>query len=332
LTKLIHDTYLPFSDDLLGEHFAPVSGGGGDYLAYYQASIAAATTLAEQVAGGRPVTPSMRRRGRQMEKDERFWIASALLAAWYSDDRVEGFGRLLRRCFGEVPPIGGSLSDSPAITWKQLLSGDLHLYFEVSLPSPPAYKAALRKRLDEAIVVRYVREAAEQTTRPLENSTRVDAVLVNPDSGFAVLFEAKVLADISTGVLNDVLRNQLARTVDVMLEPNPKLSSALSKRDPDRSLLVLITPKVFKDHPTSRLYGELMHAYRDSPQTLIEHLPHRPTAQLAPIRDRLGWLTWEGIDEEIPRACPWLHQPGGPPGVPSDLNDATEEPDIDVPV
>jgi hypothetical protein len=38
-----------------------------------------------------------------------------------------------------------------------------------------------------------------------------------PD-GVAVIFEAKVLSDVSTHVTFDVARNQLARTIDVMLE------------------------------------------------------------------------------------------------------------------
>jgi hypothetical protein len=42
----------------------------------------------------------------------------------------------------------------------------------------------------------------------------------------------KVAADISTGVQFDVLRNQIARTIDVMLEPNAHLQPPLSERHP----------------------------------------------------------------------------------------------------
>jgi hypothetical protein len=43
-----------------------------------------------------------------------------------------------------------------------------------------------------------------------------------PYSGVAVIFEAKVLSDVSTHVRFDLTRNQLARTIDVMLEEEPR--------------------------------------------------------------------------------------------------------------
>ena len=39
-------------------------------------------------------------------------------------------------------------------------------------------------------------------------------------TGVAVIFEAKVLSDISAHVTFDLARNQLARSIDVMLEAN----------------------------------------------------------------------------------------------------------------
>ena len=43
----------------------------------------------------------------------------------------------------------------------------------------------------------------------LEGSTQVDALILNPDNGFNVLIEAKVLSDISVGITYDVVRNHL---------------------------------------------------------------------------------------------------------------------------
>src|SRR5260370_24125769 len=57
-------------------------------------------------------------------------------------------------------------------------------------------------------------------------------------------FEAKVLADASGGIGFDVVRNQIARSIDVMLEPNPNLQEPLTRRRPDRTFFVLITPGV----------------------------------------------------------------------------------------
>jgi hypothetical protein len=48
-------------------------------------------------------------------------------------------------------------------------------------------------------------------------------VLFARGTGVAVIFEAKVLSDVSTHITFDVARNQLARTIDVMLEANPQL-------------------------------------------------------------------------------------------------------------
>ena len=84
-----------------------------------------------------------------------------------------------------------------------------------------------------------------------------------PDTGVAVIFEAKVLSNVSTHITFDVARNQLARNIDVMLEPASGLSP-LNKRQPERTSLVLITPDLFRSRETglrgSRLYGWLMDA------------------------------------------------------------------------
>jgi len=88
-----------------------------------------------------------------------------------------------------------------------------------------------------------LREAGKRRGMRLEGATKVDAVLLAPDTGFAVLFEAKVLADVSGGVEFDVLRNQIARNIDVMLEPNPRVMCPLNQRNPDRSCFVLLTPE-----------------------------------------------------------------------------------------
>jgi hypothetical protein len=52
--------------------------------------------------------------------------------------------------------------------------------------------------------------------------------------------------------------NQIARNLDVMMEPSDGSPEPLSERDPERSIFLLVTPQLFMDHPTSRLYGWLM--------------------------------------------------------------------------
>ena len=139
---------------------------------------------------------------------------------------------MLRHCLGDTPP------DSLP-SWEAALGQEQFLYFEANLPSPADYSHQLRPQLDEHILVPYLREAAELTSgeAKLEGPTKVDALLTAPDTGFAVLFEAKVISDISTGVQFDVLRNQIARTIDVMLEPNAQLQPPLSERRPEPDML-----------------------------------------------------------------------------------------------
>jgi hypothetical protein len=243
--------------------------------------------------------------GRQMEKDERFWIATALLSIFYSPGRIEVLTQLLTRCFGEVPPMEGLSS------WTEALGTEQRMFFEVNLPSPEGYRDWLAEHLDERVLIPYLREAAaRRPPQRLEGATKVDAMLLAPTTGFAVLFEAKVLSDVSGGIEFDVLRNQLVRNVDVMLEENPRLRDPLRGRRPERSCLVLVTPEVFRNYRHGRLYGWLFDAYKRKPGRLQEHLPHRQGIDFKKVADRLGWLTWEDCNEALPGACPWLSTTG----------------------
>ncbi|GAA0794316.1 hypothetical protein [Spirilliplanes yamanashiensis] len=302
---VLHETYLPFPAEILRRHFAPVRAPG-DHLAYYRASVANAAAHDDRVATGHLVTDAEVRRGRQLEKDERFWVAAALLGLYYGDDdgagRSERFAELLARA-GVAPPPG-------AESWAGLLAGELHLYLEVALPSPPSYRRWLADHLDERTPIPYLRTAAARRAIALEGATRADAMLVAPATGAAVLFEAKVLSDVSTTVTYDVLRNQLARCIDVLLDPNPGMPAPLGARDPDRSCVVLLTPELYTA-TGGRLYNWLLPAYRDPRDHLLQqHLPHRTPEELRGAAARLGWATWEDCDRIAPGACPWLSSAG----------------------
>jgi hypothetical protein len=307
-TGLMHPTYLPFTAEQLREHFCAVRGGDRQdvdrHLRHYRASAANAEAYLRQVHAGAPVTRSELRLGRQMEKDERFWVVCALMGLYHAGpQRAELFSALLRRA--GLPPLAGFGS------WPDALAGELRLFFEVNVPSPPSYKAWLRERLDERAIVPYVREAAAGTTQ-VEARTHVDAMLIAPETGVAVAFEAKVLSDVSCATTNDVMRNQVARNVDVLLDSNPQLLPPLSRRRPDRSCFVLLTPGTFREQDPSRftgsrLYCWLMRAYRDPTDPLLgQHLAHRPAAALADLPRRLGWATWEDCNAVLPHVCPWL--------------------------
>jgi hypothetical protein len=243
-----------------------------------------------------------------MEKDERFWVVTALMCLYHADEgagREKSFARLLERA-GLGPPPGFP-------RWEDALAGALDLFFEVSLPSPGRYRAWLRDHLGERTPIPYLKAQAAAPGARLEGATKADAMLLAPASGVAVIFEAKVLSDISTHVTFDLARNQLARSIDVMLEENPALPEPLSRRKPERTFLVLLTPALTQPGRTgdavskSRLYGWLMPAYQDPHSSLLcQHLPHRDSRQLAEAAQRLGWASWEDCHAEVPGACPWL--------------------------
>ena len=193
LSDVLHQTYLPFTADQLREHFAPVAvpGERNRHLQYYLASVEEARKYDERVRSGVRPTRAQTRRGRQMEKDERFWVVTALMSLYHADDgigRGKLFARLLERA-GLRPPPG-----FPG--WEDALAGALDLFFEVNLPSPARYRAWLRDHLTERTPIPYLKEQAEAPRARLEGTTKADAMLLAHASGVAVIFEAKVLSDI----------------------------------------------------------------------------------------------------------------------------------------
>jgi hypothetical protein len=131
-------------------------------------------------------------------------------------------------------------------------------------------------------------------------------MFLNVTNGFAWLIEAKVLSDVSCQISFDNFRNQIARNIDVMLDNTSLIGSVLEKRDPQKSLFSLLTPRCFKQYPSSRLYGWLMHEYKNDPYALERDLPHRKQTNWAALQQRIGWITFEDFQEVQPGACPWL--------------------------
>lgn len=300
----MHPRYLPFTEAQLAEHFAPVVGSQPvDHLAYYreQARRIAAFESAPPPSG--PEARRLIRAARQIEKDERFWTVAALMGLFHSENRVDHLTKALSKALGDDPPLGAFSS------WQESLAGPLHLFFEVGLPSPHSYRTWLRQHQRERHFIPYVLEAAEAAGESLEGRTHVDAVLLAEDSGFAVLFEAKVTSDASSQVSFDLMRNQLIRNIDVMLDANPHLEPPLNERDPDNSCFVLLTPELFQKRPDSRLYGRLLLEYQGDPEALARDLPHRPGLAWPKISKRLGWLSFEECHRIEPTACPWLATP-----------------------
>jgi hypothetical protein len=295
---MIDPTYLPFTDDDLKKHFLKDADG---HLAYYRKSAERYHRfLSENPAlAGIPLSKS--KFARQIEKDERFWVATAMKKLYDSPFRQRALIQLLSKTYGDRPPLNSIFS------WDECISGNLQLYFEVTLPSPPSYVSWLRENIDTRELIPYVLDAAKRdNARTLEGPTHVDSVLLNADNGFSLFIEAKVLSDVSYQISFDNFRNQIVRSIDVMLENNSRLGLPLSKRDPDRSLFALLTPATFKQNPKSRLYGWLMEEYTKNPEALQRDMPHRETLDWKSITKRIGWLTYEDIEKMMPGACSWL--------------------------
>jgi hypothetical protein len=115
--------------------------------------------------------------------------------------------------------------------------------------------------------------------------------------------EAKCLSDCGTRVQYDPLRNQLARVIENLLVFQGK------RQFPERLFFTLLTPRVFKKNPTSRLYGYKIAEYKNEPKKLLADIdscpiPCRNNAKyeypdLSKRVDALtiNWVTYEDLLE-----------------------------------
>ncbi len=306
---MIHPIYLPFSEQQILSHFAEVRGVSpskrAKYLRYYMASIGRYADYCQRNPDRKSKSLREMRLPCQVEKDERFWVAASMMTIFHSQNRTQEFISLLRRAYGDEPPVEGVSS------WNECVSDSLYLYFEANLPSPPSYKSWLQRHLSERQIIPYLLDGAFGKTgtryrKNLEGATEVDALLLNSDNGFALMIEAKVVSDISCEITYDLMRNQIARNIDVMLERNDRLCHPLNRRDPAKTLFLLVTPRLFKDIPKSHLYGFKFNEYKSDPSSLGLDLPHRTDCDWKDLSKRLGWLTWEDFRDVNKDCCKWL--------------------------
>lgn len=300
---MMHSTYLPFTEQHLLSHFADVRRNGNcvknkEHLKYYKDSIQRYNKYLADNPERLGKSIKEMRTPCQIEKDERFWTASCLMTIFYSQDRSQKLTKLFKNAYGNIPPFREITS------WVECFGEELQLFFEPNLLSPMSYKEWLQNNITKRQFIPYVLDSTEGKVN-LEGAAIVDAILLNPRNGFAVIIEAKVLSDISYEITYDTMRNQIARNIDVMLEGNKKLCDPLDKRDPDKTLFLLVTPKLFKDNPSSRLYGYKFNEYKTNPRSLLADLPHRENCDWQSISSRLGWLTWEDFKSVNKDCCPW---------------------------
>ena len=191
---MLHEPYLPFTANQLRQHFAPVAGPGerDRHLQYYLASIEEARKYEELIRRGERPTRAQTRLGRQMEKDERFWLATALMSLYHAAG-----GSAEESCSpacSSEPGCGPRLASRAGRTrWPSPWTCSS----KVNLPSPGRYRAWLRDHLGERAGIPYLKSRRRRRGARLEGPTRADAMLLAAN-GVAVIFEANVLSDIST--------------------------------------------------------------------------------------------------------------------------------------
>jgi len=304
MNEILDDTYLPFTEKQLFSHFAKVRPRkecvrNEKHLNHYKKSVQRYHQYLEDNPDikGKPLKET--KNPCQIEKDEKFWVASCMMTLFYDKERLQMLQQLFTEAFGRTPPLEGLDS------WRECLDGELALFFESALPSPRSYKLWLSENLSNRHFIPHVLSSANGK-KTLEGATKTDALLVNPNNGFAVIIEAKVLSDISLDVEYDVTRNQLARNIDVMLEENNHLCEPLCRRNPEKTLFLLLTPEIFKINPSHRLYGYKFNDYKENPESLDIDLPHRKDWDWRKISHRLGWLTWEDFHRTSKDCCSWL--------------------------
>lgn len=305
----LHESYLPFSEEIFGKHFAKVKMHkqcvrNENHMVYYEKSIKKYKKFLSSYPNRKGMALNKLRAPCQIEKDERFWTAASFMSIFEKNSLQKRDGiliNLLKNSFGDVPPF------KDLNTWTKCLEGKLNLYFETSLPSPQKYKKWLKENLKKRQFIPFILDSAEGKQN-LEGPTHVDAIVINETNGFAIIIEAKVLSDISVDIIYDTMRNQIARNIDVMLEKNEQLCEPLNRRNPERTLFLLVTPKIFKDNPQSRLYGYKFLDYKSSVQNIKADLPHRNLEELINIPERIGWISWEEITEIDRECCPWLDE------------------------
>lgn len=302
---MMHKTYLPFPEDTFREHFVQSPKDLSNiekHISKFKKSIEnyglfeANKEFIEDI-----------RKIRQIEKDETFWTASSLMTIFHSTNRDAEIQELLTLAFGKVPPLDKFSS------WDDCLKGQLHLFFEPNLPSPKVYLEWLKNNAAVQNFIPYILEKTRNKKgdyrSDLEGPTNVDALLLNSSNGFAIIIEAKVLSDISYQVSYDSMRNQITRNLDVMLGDNKDLGDPLNKRIADNSLFLLLTPKLFKDNPRSRLYGYTFRDYKDNSQSICDDLKHRllNLTDGERISKRMSWITWEDLKKINNDCCLWLN-------------------------
>lgn len=100
--------------------------------------------------------------------------------------------------------------------------------------------------------------------------------------------ESKLLSDCSTKVSHDPLKNQIIRVIENLL--------CFQKDDkfPQNLFFALLTPKIFRENPKSKLYGYKMNEYK-TPKDILDDIKK---SQI-PERRQKNWCYPEDLEDRI---------------------------------
>lgn len=161
----------------------------------------------------------------------------------------------------------------------------VNLHFEKDLPSPDKYLEWLSEEVKNH-PIRYIRKQAE-IREVLEGYTQVDALLETDN--LLILIEVKFTADISYCTKFGLMRNQIARIIDVGLDEAERRNKKL--------VVLLSTPtRIFRG--LNRLYYYKMQEYSET-SNIQKDLPWRTNDEINKTLLKLAWIPLEKIIEII---------------------------------
>lgn len=112
---------------------------------------------------------------------------------------------------------------------------------------------------------------------------------LNNNTSWVCFVEAKCLSDCSDSTSHDPLRNQITRDIENLL--------CFQNRSqfPKNLYFTLLTPKFFKNHWNSKLYGYKITRYQENKDAIIEDI----NLSAIPKREQNGWHYPTKIEDRI---------------------------------
>jgi len=160
-------------------------------------------------------------------------------------------------------------------------TGKVRLFFEKDLPPPDKYMQWLSKEV-KYHPIRYIRKEAE-TKKALEGYTQVDAMIKTDN--LLILIEIKFTSDISPYTRFGLIRNQLARLIDVGISEAKRLHKKL--------IVLLCTPSELCQR-RSRFYYYKMQDYSDF-LNIQKDIPWRTINEIKETLLKVKWISLEDV-------------------------------------